>query len=122
MVQSSHLVYIVDKSEEVPTLEIKQPEVFQNILQLKEQTLICRFNGLWPKTKDLIAWINTIWLDESKVLLCSKGFFLVIFPSREDLLSVMSKGPWFLGFAGIFITPWFPNFDTLTMVVSKVPI
>ena len=80
-VQSSHPVYIVDKSEEVPTLEIKQPEVFQNILQLKEQTLICRFNGLWPKTKDLIAWNNTIWLDESQVLLCSKGFFLVIFPS-----------------------------------------
>ena len=65
MVQTPHLVYIVDKSEEVPTLEIMQLEVIQNLLLHKEQTLICRFNGLWPKTKYLIAWINTNWPDES---------------------------------------------------------
>ena len=44
------------------------------------------------------------------------------FPSREDLLSVTSKGPWFWGYVRIFITPWFPKFDPLTMVVTKVPI
>lgn len=53
-VQTPHPVYIVNKSEEVPTLEIKQPEVIQNLLLHKEETLICIFNGLWPKKKDLL--------------------------------------------------------------------
>ena len=35
-IQNLHLVYIVDKSEEVPTLEIKQLEVIQNLLLHKE--------------------------------------------------------------------------------------
>ena len=74
------------------------------------------------KNKYLITWINSNWPKESQVLLFSKGFFLVIFPSREDLIYIMSKGPWFWGSAGIFITTWFHNFDLLTMVVTKVPI
>ena len=122
MVQIPHLVYIVDKSEEVPTLEITQPKVIWNILQFKEQTLIYRFIGFCPKTKYILPWIGSEWPEESQVLLSSKGFFLVIFPSQEDLLSVTRKGPWFWGFAGLFITPWFPKFDPLTMVVTKVPI
>lgn len=35
---------------------------------------------------------------------------------------ILNKGPWFRGIAGLFITPWFPDFDTNTMVVSKMPV
>ena len=80
-VQSSHSVYIVDKSEEVPTLEIQQMDVIENLFLLKEQTLICKFNGLWLKTKDLLELIDSNWPEDCKVSLCSKGFFLVTFPS-----------------------------------------
>ena len=103
-------------------MEIKQLKFIQNLLLHKEKTLIYRFNALWKKTKDLLEWIDSNWPKDCKVSLCSKGFFLVNFPSREDILSVSRKGPWFWGSDGIFITPWFLNFDPLTMVVMKVPI
>ena len=34
----------------------------------------------------------------------------------------MQEGPWFWGSTGLFITPWFPEFDANTMVVSKMPV
>ena len=32
------------------------------------------------------------------------------------------QGPWFWGRAGLFITPWFPDFDANSMVVTKMPV
>lgn len=84
--------------------------------------LICRFNSFWPKPLDLFHWIFTSWTMECDIHLCSKGFFIVRFASREVRDTIISAGPWFWGTSGLFMTPWFPYFDPNKMTVSEVPI
>ena len=59
---------------------------------------------------------------ECDIHLCAKGFFIVRFTSKEVRDTVISTGPWFWGTTGLFVTPWFPDFDENTMVVSKMPV
>ena len=55
-------------------------------------------------------------------ILCSKGFFVVQFESHEYYQNIFTRGPWFWGRAGLFITPWFPEFDANSMVVTKMSV
>lgn len=69
---------------------------------------------------DLFHWIFTSWTMECDIHLCSKGFFIVRFASKEVRDTIISVGPWFWGTSGLFMTPWFPDFDPNKMTVSKV--
>ena len=51
-----------------------------------------------------------------------KGFFVVQFDSQEDYQKMLTQGPWFWGRVGLFITPWFQEFDSNSMVVTKMPV
>jgi len=114
--------YIVEKLESTPVLEIKNEQVKGLFNTLQAKAVICRFNGFWPKSHDLHDWIYQNWTTNCQLLLCSKGFFVVQFESMEDYQKVTMQGPWFWGRAGLFITPWFPEFDANTMVVTKMPV
>ena len=57
-----------------------------------------------------------------EIHLCSKGYFIVKFTSTEVRDAIISTGPWFWGSTGLFITPWFPNFDANTMEVTNMPV
>lgn len=87
-----------------------------------ELGIICRFNGLWPCTTDLYQWVHSNWTNNCKVLFCSKGFFIVVFVCDEDYQKVLTEGPWFWDLAGLFLTPWFLDFDPSTAVITKLPI
>ena len=41
---------------------------------------------------------------------------------NEDYQKALTGGPWFWGLAGLFLTPWFPDFDPSTAVITKLPI
>jgi len=114
--------YIVEKLDDIPALEVKITEVKNLINTLQTHAIICRFNGFWPRSLDLHNWIHTNWTTSCQVLLCSKGFFVVQFESQEDYQKILMQGPWFWGRAGLFITPWFPEFDADNMVVTKMPV
>jgi len=114
--------YIVERLDEIPSLEVKNPEVKELFSTLQTHALICRFNGYWPRSYDLHKWIYTNWTIDCQILLCSKGFFIVQFEKQEDCQKVITQGPWFWGRAGLFITPWFPEFDANSMVVTKMPV
>jgi len=114
--------YIVEKLESTPVLEIKNQQVKGLFNTLQNKAVICRFNGFWPRSHDLHAWIYQNWTANCQLLLCSKGFFVVQFESMDDYQKVFMQGPWFWGRAGLFITPWFPEFDANTMVVTKMPV
>ena len=88
----------------------------------KSKAFICRFNGLWPQSEDLHQWIYSSWTKNCEIILCSKAFFAVQFYSQEDYKIIFQEGTWFQGRVGIFITPWFLEFDPSTMVVTKMPI
>ena len=47
----------------------------------KEKALIGKFLGIWPKEKDLVKWISSIWNPKGHydLQLGSKGFFTIIF-------------------------------------------
>ena len=112
----------VGKLESTPVLEIKNEQVKGLFSSLQAEAVICRFNGFWPKSHDIHAWIFQNWTTNCQILLCSKGFFIVQFDSPDEYQKVLLQGPWFWGRAGLFITPWFPEFDANTMVVTKMPV
>lgn len=112
--------YIVEKLDEIPSLEVKNIEVKKLFSTLQTHALICRFNGFWLRSYDLHNWIYSNWTTNYQILLCSKGFFIVQFELQEDCQKVITQGPWFWGRAGLFLTPWFPEFDANTMVVTKI--
>ena len=45
--------FLVDKREEIPSLEISHPSLDDQSQAFAETTIIWRFNGLWPRTTDL---------------------------------------------------------------------
>lgn len=92
------------------------------IFALESKTIICGFNGLWPKPESLFQWMFTSWTPKYDIYLCSKGFFIVQSDSKKYLDFIHNEGPWFWGRAGLFITPWFPEFDDTTMVVTSMPV
>jgi len=105
-----------------PELNIDLPESDEQFDSLESLAIICRFNCFWPKPVELFHWILTNWSLDCEIHLCSKGFFVVKFPSPKARDKILQEGLWFWGSTGLFTTPWFPNFDANTMVVSKMPV
>ena len=114
--------YIVEKLEEFPTLEVRNPEVTQLFCTFESTAVICIFNGLWPFSKGLNIWIYSNWTEKCEILLCSKGYFTICFSFEEEYNKTFEEGPWFWGRAGLFITPWFQGFHPNSMRVSKMPV
>lgn len=102
------------------TIDILKAEEVCN--SYEKQVIICHFNGFWPKPFDLFHWIFTHWALDCEIHLCSKGFFIVKFQTTEVRDLVIQEGPWFWASSGLFITPWFPEFDANTFIVSKIPV
>ena len=50
------------------------------------------------------------------------GFFLVRFYSKEDLETVLMRGPWFIGDHFLSIRPWEPFFKPSTANVSLIAV
>ena len=86
--------FLVDKLEEIPSIEFSHPAIDDHYQKFVETAIICRFNGLWPHTADLYQWIHTNWTNKSKIYLCSKGFFIVAFELNEDYQKALIGGPW----------------------------
>lgn len=51
--------FMVEKLEEVPTIEIMHPSLDEQAQNFAEHAIICRFNGLWPRATDLYQWIHS---------------------------------------------------------------
>lgn len=66
--------------------------------------------------------LNQIWKPDGRmdVVDLSHGFFLVQFFSKEDLNSILRRGPWFLGDHFLSIRPWEPFFKPSSTNVSLV--
>jgi len=52
----------------------------------------------------------------------SRGFFIVKFTMWEDFEYILQEGPWFWASVGLFVTPWFLDFDGHIMVVSRMSV
>nr|POF19456.1 hypothetical protein CFP56_61683 [Quercus suber] len=93
-----------------------------------------RIRGPWSKliivklvgrTNSLIymrSKLNQMWRPTSRMdcVDLGIGFFLVRFYSKEDLDSVLKKGPWFIGDQFLSIRPWEPFFKPSTVNVSLI--
>lgn len=114
--------FLVDKLEEVPFVEISHRGLADDIQKFAERAIICRFNGLWPRSKDLYDWIHDNWTHHCKVCFCSKGYFIVLFDNPKHYEHALEEGPWFMGTTGLFLTPWFLDFDPASAVITKAPV
>ena len=112
--------YIVEQLGQTPALKIDFSGTEEYVKIYETQALICQFNCFSRKPMDLFHWIFTQWTMECDIHLCSKGFFIVKFISLEATDKIIRAGPWFWGTTGLFMTPWFPNFDPNTMIVSRM--
>lgn len=115
-------VFLVDKIEEVPFVELIHEEMTSQLQDFAERAIICRFNGLWPRSQDLYSWIHANWTHHCKIFFCSKGYFIVLFDNSKHYEKALEEGPWFMGTAGLFLTPWFPEFDPANAVITKTPV
>lgn len=107
--------YIVEKTEHILDLAVEIPEVTGLFDVLQARAVICRFNGYWPKPKELHAWIHQNWSQNCNIYLCVQKVF-------SWCNFTIQKGPWFSGRAGLVISPWVPGFNTNTMVVTKMTV
>lgn len=89
---------------------------------LSKTAVICRFNGFWPKLDALHQWIYTTWTTNYEMYLCPKGYFIVRFNTEQERDNIIQQGHWFWGSAGLFLTPWFSNFDANIIKVSMIPV
>lgn len=113
---------MVEKIEEVPSVELIHEDLASHLQEFAERAIICRFNGLWPRSQDLYAWIHANWTHHCKIYFCSKGYFIVLFDNNKHYEKALAEGPWFMGTAGLFLTPWFLDFDLATAVITKTPV
>lgn len=75
--------YIMEQLNYTPELNIDIPEIDEHCNIFEKQAIICRFNCFWPKPVELFQWIFTKWTTHCEIHLCSRGFFIVNFPSTE---------------------------------------
>ena len=68
--------------------------------------------------------LNQMWRPASRMdcVDLGFGFFLVRFFSKEDLDSVLMRGPWFIGDQFLSIRPWEPFFKPSTANVSLIAV
>jgi hypothetical protein len=89
-------------------------------------SLVCHFNGFWPKLIDLKCWITTTYIpimqQQSFIHPCVKGFFIVEFDIEEDRDLILSSGSWFWGNLGLFMKPWSPSFNPAFDTLSLAPV
>lgn len=97
--------YIVEQLNNNPKLNINMPKSDEQCASLESLAIICRFNCFWPKPVELFHWILANWSLECDIHLCSKGFFVVKFPSPEARDKILHEGPWFWGSTSLFTTP-----------------
>lgn len=114
--------YIMEQRPESPMLTVSMPEVTNLYTDLMHNAVICRFNGYWPKDDALHQWVFSSWTPKCEIYLCPKGFFIARFSTELERDSIINQGPWFWGNAGLFITPWFSDFDANKTVVSTMPV
>nr|POF05802.1 uncharacterized protein CFP56_44105 [Quercus suber] len=68
--------------------------------------------------------LNHLWKPEGRMdcVDLSNGFFLIRFYSKEDLNSVLKRGPWFVGDHFLSLRPWEPFFKPSSANISLVAV
>lgn len=73
-------------------------EVVAEATILSKDTLVCKFNGLWPHLVDLYSCIMNNWrplLDQGLAILpLARVFFVVAFETPQDRTQILDIGPW----------------------------
>ena len=86
--------------------------------------MIGKFVGIWPKEKDMVKWISSVWNPKGHydLQLGSKGFFTIIFFNQEDRDHILEGGPYFFFSAVLYLHPWKEQFnpETEDMTVALV--
>jgi hypothetical protein len=109
---------------EAPSLDIPMGQYVEEEEEYyRSVSLVCHFNGLWPKLVNLNRWISATWIpvmqQESFIHPCAKYFFIVEFNLREDRDLIFNSGSWFWGNSGLFMKPWSPSFNLATDILSS---
>lgn len=104
--------FLVDKMEEVLSIDISHPDLADQLQKYAKVAIICRFNGLWPRTKDLRVDLRQLDPQLNDHLLL-KGFILSNFRSQQGLSKGLNRNSVVLGNNRAIPHPLVPRFRPL---------
>ena len=116
----------IKKLDAVPEIALLEEPSIKIALALAERGLVGQFMGLWPSPKTTDDWIQRNWRSQLKhSVTCypvGRGFFIFEFISKEDHDLIFRSGPYFMGFQGLYLNRWSPDFDPTVDVPKEVPV
>jgi hypothetical protein len=51
-----------------------------------------------------------------------KGFFVFLFEKKEDRDLIFCSGPYFMGYRGMYLNKWTPDFNPENDILSTIPV
>lgn len=88
------------------------------------KTIIVKLVGRSVGFNYMQSKLSQLWIPSGRMdcVDLTHGFFLVQFYVKEDLESVLEKGPWFIGDFFLSLRPWEPFFKPSTANVSSIAV
>ena len=122
--------YDAESDDEVETLRqgmvaVKfSKELKQEIRRPWARALIVKVYGRAVGLNFLQARLLSLWKPAGRmdVVDLEHGFFLIRLSLKEDVETVLKKGPWFLGNHFLSVRPWEPDFKPELAKVSSIAV
>ncbi|GLJ21567.1 hypothetical protein SUGI_0400030 [Cryptomeria japonica] len=113
-------VRLVEDMSDLVEIDLSD-EIIEDLDLWEKLAVICKVVG--PKMERKIkSWIDEHWHSKMVAKFTPKGFFIVIFTEEDEKDKIMQHGNWFLDNHPIYMQPWFPNFDLVTLAYYEKPI
>ena len=75
--------------------------------------MLAKESRSWSFAHKLMDWLNDKGEGDLNVTFCEKSFFSMLFLSEEEKKKILKGGSLFLERIGLFLAPWFPNFNLI---------
>lgn len=97
-------------------------QVREKIYAPWKSSIIIKVVGKSFGYKALFTWLQGIWHPKGTFNMIDLGheYFLVKFVQVSDYLTVLERGPWFMGDNYLFVRPWQPKFQAAKAMVASL--
>lgn len=97
-------------------------EIEEDIALWREMAIIGRFIGARITRMQTRDWIRENWSQDVVLKFIPKGFFIAVFREETVRNKILNQQNWVFGVAHLYLQPWQPNFDPVSLAMYKEPI
>ncbi|GLJ33552.1 hypothetical protein SUGI_0674700 [Cryptomeria japonica] len=98
------------KSDQIQRIDVEE-EIQMDAEFLKDLAIICHFIGPQIDRRKIEGWIKVAWNTPHITKFMPRGFFIVIFATKEERLKVLEGGLWKMEDKPLYLQRWHRNFD-----------